>query len=267
MLKHIGIFDSGIGGLWLLLELQKKMPSCEFSYFADSGYAPWGALSKARVLERSEAITDFLIVKGCESIVVACNTATSLCIEHLRSKYSQRFFGIEPAIKPAGLVTKTGSIGLLATYGTLSSERVHVLISKYSEGAVVECLNFPGVVELIEGGKSISREDISSTIDDILDQFKKKNIDTIILGCTHYRYFYEEIMQKAGNEFYVLEPVCDVVKHIAKKLSYFDIENVGMPTSDSTRIYTSSIDTTAINKSLELMFANTCAQVEYVANV
>ena len=242
------------------------MPDFEFHYFADSGYAPWGGLSESGVLERSEAITDFLVSKGCENIVVACNTATSQCISHLRSKYSQRFFGIEPAIKPAGLATKTGSIGLLATDGTLNSERVRVLISKYSANAKVELLGFPGVVELIEGGESISKEEVSETIDAILNKFREKNVDTIVLGCTHYRYFYEAITQKAANEFNIVEPVKNVAKHIANQLSSFDKSHAN-DNDGNVYIYTSSKDLSVINKYVKFMFSGNLPQVEYIVGV
>ena len=259
----IGVFDSGIGGLWLLLELSKQMPGHDFIYFADSKYAPWGTLTKEVLVNRSEEIAHFLIEHGCENIVIACNTATLQCINHLRSKYTQRFFGIEPAVKPAKKVTKTGKIGLLATDGTLNSDRVKMLISHSDDHTSFDFRRFPNVVELLENGQSVSGVDTLSTIKNILEDFKSKNIDTIILGCTHYRYLYDEIRSQAGIDFTVVEPVYDVARYIKNELVTEDKMNpqckdeVGKIT-----IFTSGDNADIIKGYTSMLFPTRCLYIK-----
>ena len=118
---YLGIFDSGVGGLTILSSLKSMLPQEQFIYVSDDANAPYGKKSKEEISERCFQIVDFLISKGCKLVVVACNTATTNAIDALRSRYDISFIGIEPAIKPAALNSKTKVIGVLATRGTLSS--------------------------------------------------------------------------------------------------------------------------------------------------
>ena len=119
---YMGVFDSGVGGLTVLSSLKSMLPQEQFLYVSDDANAPYGKKSKEEITERCFEVVDFLISKGCKLIVVACNTATTNAIEVLRAKYDIPFIGIEPAIKPASLKSKTKVIGVLATRGTLSSQ-------------------------------------------------------------------------------------------------------------------------------------------------
>ena len=130
--KPIGVFDSGIGGTSILKELVKLLPNEDFIYVADSANAPYGEKSPQEIIKLCKEKVDFLLQKECKLIVVACNTATTNAIKELRSTYTIPFIGIEPAIKPAALNTKTNVIGILATKGTLNSALFSEKIDLYS---------------------------------------------------------------------------------------------------------------------------------------
>ena len=188
MNKHpIGIFDSGVGGTSIWKEIHALLPNEHTIYLADSANAPYGIKGKQAIIDLSIKNTDYLINKGCKLIVVACNTATTNAISVLRSNYNLPFIGIEPAIKPAALQTKTHTIGILATHGTLSSELFSKTSSLFASNIkVIEHVG-EGIVELIEQGQLFS-----DTMKTLLFQYLKPmldaNIDYLVLGCTHYPY-------------------------------------------------------------------------------
>ena len=137
----IGIFDSGVGGTSIWKEIHALLPFEDTIYLADSKYAPYGNRSKEEITALSIKNTEFLIAQGCKIIVVACNTATTNAIKVLRANYNIPIIGIEPAIKPAALKSKTKSIGILATKGTLSSELFHKTSEAFTNG--IEYYRFP----------------------------------------------------------------------------------------------------------------------------
>ena len=153
----IGLFDSGIGGTSIWKEIHQLLPSEDTIYLADSKNAPYGQKSKEEIIELSCKNTEFLLNQNCKLIVVACNTATTNAIKELRAKYKVPFIGIEPAIKPAALHSKTQNIGILATKGTLNSELFYKNVEQYQDIQIIEQIGF-GLVELIEGGKIDSAE-------------------------------------------------------------------------------------------------------------
>jgi glutamate racemase len=185
--QPIGIFDSGIGGTSIWKEIHQLLPFEDTIYLADSKNAPYGPKGKARILELSIKNTELLLDKGCKLIVVACNTATTNAISYLRSHYKVPFIGIEPSIKPAALKTKTKTIGVLATKGTLSSELFHKTSDLYSNGIkVIEQIG-EGIVLLIEAGE-MNSEAMKTLLQKHLKPMLKANIDYLVLGCTHYSY-------------------------------------------------------------------------------
>ena len=149
----IGIFDSGVGGLSVFREIRKILPQQQYIYFSDNAHCPYGEKSKEYIIDRARTITDFLLGKGAQVIVVACNTATAAAISTLRSEYPHiPFIGMEPAIKPAAKQTKTGVVGVLATAGTLKAEKYLDTRGKWAEDIrVVEHIG-QGFVELVENG-------------------------------------------------------------------------------------------------------------------
>ena len=183
--SFIGVFDSGVGGLTVLSALKKSMPKEQFIYISDDAHAPYGKKNKEDIIERCNRIAAILIEKGCKLIVVACNTATTNAIETLRASYPIPFIGIEPAIKPAALKSKTKAIGVLATQGTLSS----ALFAKTSEihtkdVRVIEQIG-TGLVEAIETG-NINDPRLLKLLSSYLNPMLEQNIDVLVLGCTHY---------------------------------------------------------------------------------
>jgi len=156
--QSIGIFDSGVGGTSIWKEINALLPNENTIYLSDSTNAPYGPKGKNRIIELSVKNTELLISKGCKLIVVACNTATTNAIKHLRDNYNIPFIGIEPAIKPAALQTKTNFIGILATKGTLSSELFHKTTNLFATNINLVEQEGEGIVELIETGKLYSEE-------------------------------------------------------------------------------------------------------------
>ncbi|WP_420321649.1 glutamate racemase [Flagellimonas sp.] len=183
----IGIFDSGIGGTSIWNEIHKLLPSEDTIYLADSKNAPYGSKSKEQILEFSIKNTEFLLQKNCKIIVVACNTATTNAIDYLRANYKVPFIGIEPAIKPAALHTKTKKVGVLATKGTLSSSLFHSTSKMFADGIEVFEQEGTGLVELIETGK-IGSEVTRNLLVKYVNPMLQKGMDCLVLGCTHYPY-------------------------------------------------------------------------------
>ncbi|UII80792.1 glutamate racemase [Flagellimonas sp. CMM7] len=187
MQQPIGIFDSGIGGTSIWKEIQKLLPNENTIYLADSKNAPYGAKSKEEILELSIKNTELLLQKNCKLIVVACNTATTNAIDYLRANYKVPFIGIEPAIKPAALHTKTRKIGILATKGTLSSSLFHSTSKMFAEGITVLEQEGTGLVELIEAGE-VNSKATKELLKRYIDPMLAEDIDCLVLGCTHYPY-------------------------------------------------------------------------------
>ena len=149
----IGLFDSGVGGLSVWRELYKVLPQEKYLYFSDAGHCPYGPKSKEEIILRAKTITEYLIGNGAEIIVVACNTATAASIEYLRGNYNIPFVGMEPAVKPAAINTRTGAIGVLATKGTFKGELYLRTLHKFASNAKVLEQVGEGLVELVENGE------------------------------------------------------------------------------------------------------------------
>jgi|SRR5690606_12931321 len=185
--RPIGIFDSGVGGTSIWREIVKMLPGEDTLYLADSANAPYGLRPPEDILRLSVKNTEWLIGQGAKIIVVACNTATTNAIDHLRAHYRLPFIGIEPAIKPAALRTRTKVVGVLATKGTLSSGLFHNTTKLYGEGIRFLEREGNGLVELIEAGKADSRE-AQELLEGFLMPMLDQGMDCLVLGCTHYPY-------------------------------------------------------------------------------
>lgn len=183
----IGIFDSGIGGTSIWREINKILPNEATIYLADSKNAPYGEKSKEQILELSIKNVEFLLKKGCKLIVVACNTATTNAIKELRAAYSTPMIGIEPAIKPAALNSKTKTVGVLATKGTLSSALFNSTSEIHANGIKILDQVGSGLVELIEKGE-VHTSETRELLQAYLEPMLSKGMDQLVLGCTHYPY-------------------------------------------------------------------------------
>lgn len=202
--NSIGFFDSGIGGITIWESVNRLLPNENTIYLADSNNSPYGTKSYDELINISKENVDFLINKKCKLIVVACNTATTNSINFLRESYDLPFIGIEPAIKPAALNTKTGKIGVLATKGTLGSS----LFEKTSNihGNKVEIIEQHGIglVELIEKG-IYSGSKIDSLLKEYLNPMIENDIDKLVLGCTHYPLIKDSIKKIINESIEVIE--------------------------------------------------------------
>ena len=192
--QSIGIFDSGVGGTSIWKEIHKLLPFENTIYLADSANAPYGPKGKDAIIDLSIKNTEYLLNKNCKLIVVACNTATTNAIDYLRANYNVSFIGIEPAIKPAALQTKTNAVGILATKGTLSSELFSKTTNLFASHIKVIEQIADGIVELIESGNLYSDE-MKSLLKIYLEPMIKADIDYLVLGCTHYPYLIPTLLE------------------------------------------------------------------------
>ena len=182
----IGLFDSGIGGTSIWKEIHQLLPNENTIYLADSKNAPYGKRSKQEIIALCCKNVDFLLQQNCKIIVVACNTATTNAIKELREKYTIPIIGIEPAIKTAANLTKTETIGILATKGTLNSELFNKQVASFSSIKILEQVGH-GLVELIENGE-INTPKMENLLKKYLKPMIVENIDYLVLGCSHYPY-------------------------------------------------------------------------------
>ena len=181
----IGVFDSGVGGLTIWKEIVTLLPEEDTVYIADSENAPYGGKITEEVQRLSEKNAQRLIDLGAKIIVVACNTATTQSIELLRRQFKVPFIGIEPAVKPAALKSKTKVIGVLATYGTLESAHFNKTKANFSQGVKVITQVGAGLVSGIENGK-LNDPELALILEKHLKELTKEPIDYLVLGCTHY---------------------------------------------------------------------------------
>ncbi|MFT3793484.1 glutamate racemase [Flavobacterium sp.] len=189
--QPIGLFDSGIGGTSIWSAIHALLPNEDTIYLADSKNAPYGQKSKEEIIELSIKNTEFLLNQNAKIVVVACNTATTNAIKELRAKYDVPFIGIEPAIKPAATHSRTQTIGILATKGTLSSELFNKAVEIYQETHIIEQVG-EGLVQLIEDGQIHSPE-MDKLLHTYLEPMVEANIDYLVLGCSHYPYLLPQI--------------------------------------------------------------------------
>jgi len=201
----IGVFDSGVGGLTVLSAIRSLLPHENLIYVADSGYLPYGQKSSEFVTERALLITDYFVSRQVKAIAVPCNTATAAAIKVLRQRYPHiPFIGIEPAIKPAARMTKSGTIGVLATTGTLISQTFGELVRREAPNTEVLLKPCPGWVDLVESGK-ISGPEVEKFVAEPLAELLEKHADVLVLGCTHFPFLLEAIRNFVGGDFPVLE--------------------------------------------------------------
>lgn len=213
--KPIGLFDSGVGGTSIWKEVHALLPQESTIYLADSKNAPYGQKSKEEIIVLSKKNTEFLLEQNCKLIIVACNTATTNAIKILRATYDIPFIGIEPAIKPAALHSKTQKIGILATQGTLNSDLFHQTVALYSEVQVIEQIGYD-LVKLIENGEMNSPK-MTQLLKEYLTPMVAQNIDYLVLGCTHYPYLIPQIQQLIPPHIKIIdsgEAVAKQTKHI-----------------------------------------------------
>lgn len=222
--QPIGIFDSGVGGLSVLRHIQRHLPQENLIFFADQAHVPYGSRSLAEIRHYSVEITHFLLRKGAKIIVVACNTASAAALTMLRSTFPHvPFVGMEPAVKPAALNTRSGIVGVLATENTFASPRYEQLMHRFARD--VEVLEDPcrGLVPLIEAGH-ISDPETEQLLRAVLSPMLTSGVDTLVLGCTHYP-FVQPLIESLlatdfpGRQLTIIDPAPAVARQTANVLT------------------------------------------------
>lgn len=189
----IGVLDSGLGGISVLIEAVKILPKEDFIYFGDSKNTPYGTKSKEEIKSLTFRAVEILVQEGIKALVVACNTATGVAIRELREKYKDLIIiGIEPAIKPAATQFEGGKIVAIATPMTIKQEKFISLLSKYDKMAEIKAVGCPGLMEFVEEGE-FKQETLDRYFDIYLRPNLWKDTDVIVLGCTHYSFLKKQL--------------------------------------------------------------------------
>lgn len=214
----IGIFDSGVGGISVLRAIREQMSGEAVIYFADQGHVPYGSRSLAQIRDFSVAITHFLLEQGAKIIVVACNTASAAALNHLRAQFpSVGFVGMEPAVKPAAERTRTGRVGVLATPATFQGALYASVVERFANGVELYQDTCPGLVQQIEQG-NLKGSETRRILEEALRPMLDKNIDTIVLGCTHYPFVIPLIQEIAGQNVRVIDPAPAIARQTGRLL-------------------------------------------------
>lgn len=251
----IGVFDSGEGGLSVLKEITRLLPEAEYVYYSDNAHCPYGEKSPEYIQDRARAITERLLKEGADVIVVACNTATAAAISVLRSEYSDAsshevrdkvrkltggrhdhicFIGMEPAVKPAALGTRTGVVGVLATAGTLKGSKY--LKTKESVDDQVNVFEHVGrgFVELVEEGR-LSGSEAEDVVKASLGPLLSAGADIIVLGCTHYPFLLPVLQKVAGPDIRFIDPAPAVARQLVHVLEREGMLSAGEASSALAR--------------------------------
>lgn len=212
---HIGIFDSGIGGEAVAAALAKTFPHATITTVNDKANVPYGNKSSTEVIELTRRAVQPLLDATCDVIVIACNTATTTALPILRAENpDQLFIGIEPMIKPAAALTNSGVIAVCATPATLSSSRYQELVRTYASNLDIiepDCSKWAYLIE----NNQINRSHIDTVVADV----RAKGADVIVLGCTHYHWIKEEIIEASGKDVSILEPSEAIGRRVSQLLS------------------------------------------------
>lgn len=251
----IGVFDSGEGGLSVLKEITRLLPEAEYVYYSDNAHCPYGEKSPEYIQDRARAITERLLKEDADVIVVACNTATAAAISVLRSEYSDAssqevrdrvqkltggrhdhicFIGMEPAVKPAALGTRTGVVGVLATAGTLKGSKY--LKTKESVDDQVNVFEHVGrgFVELVEEGR-LSGSEAEDVVKASLGPLLSAGADIIVLGCTHYPFLLPVLQKVAGPDIRFIDPAPAVARQLVHVLERDGMLSAGEASSALAR--------------------------------
>jgi len=219
----IGVFDSGIGGLTVLDEIQQLLPHESLLYVADCGHIPYGEKTPGYILERSRLVAEFFRGQGAKAFVIACNTATVAAVADLRLDYPDwPLVGMEPAVKPAAAATRSGVVGVLATTGTLQSAKFAALLDRFATDVRVITQPCPGLVELIETGDLCSPA-LRRMLQGYVEPLLSAGCDTIILGCTHYPFLKPLLAQMLPPSVILIDTGAAVARQLKRLLNERDL--------------------------------------------
>ena len=233
----IGVFDSGVGGLSVLREIRREVPDQRVVYVADSGFAPYGDRDADFIEERSTAIVRFLMAQGVKAIVVACNTATGVAVERLRTTCAFPVVAIEPALKPAVAATRSGVVGVLATNATLASSRFANLLGRHGRNVRVIVRPCPGLAEQVEAG-DLRGLVTRALVERYVYPLVEAGADSLVIGCTHYTFLAPLIREVAGATVAIYDPAPAVARELHRRLDAENLLNAAM--TDRTAAVTCS---------------------------
>ena len=240
-ISPIGVFDSGVGGLSILRALRAGLPAENFIYLADSGFAPYGERDDSFVVERARSVAQHLLDKhAIKALVIACNTATAAAVHVLRQELPELpIVGVEPALKPALALTRTGRIGVLATRGTLSSAKFRALHGALDRQATFLLQPCDGLADAIESDDSTRIAQLCERYTTALGGFGADEgaIDTLVLGCTHYPFVQDRLQALVGDAVRVVEtgePVARQTRRLLETASLLETAGPGSLCLQST---------------------------------
>ncbi|MGZ8269627.1 MAG: glutamate racemase [Methylophilus sp.] len=216
----IGVMDSGVGGISVLKHIHAALPHENLIYFADSKYAPYGNKTSAQIERRVFSCAKFLLTRGAKALVIACNTATAAAAQSLRDKYAFLdipIIAMEPAVKPAAAASKNGTIGVLATVGTLKSAQFAALLENYGREVKVVTQACVGLVECIERGE-LNTAETRILLTQYCEPLLNAGADTIVLGCTHYPFVKDVIQEIVGQNISLIDTGAAVARQVKHRL-------------------------------------------------
>src|SRR5690606_31661934 len=247
----IGVFDSGIGGLSVLRHIRTQLPHENLFYFADSGFAPYGDKSEQDIINRSFAITEFLRQHHIKALAIPCNTATAAAIRLLRERYpSLPIVGVEPGLKPAASLTRSGTVGVLATAGTLASAKFRTLREQVvsATGIVILAQACSGLADQVEKGE-LNSLTTAALVQRYVKPLVEQGADTLVLGCTHYPFVQELIteiaIRESGRAVNIVDTGEAVARHLARLLAQHDLLKTGSEAGTVRAFTTGSTSTLA----------------------
>lgn len=221
--KYIGVFDSGMGGISTLIELKKIMPNENFYYFGDSENAPYGPKTPEEILSLSLNVSDFLYNKKVKAIVVACNTATSIAVKNLRDKYKDiPVIGVEPAVK-LGVDSGGKNILVMATQTTIRESKFKKLAEKFSDVSNIYAIACPELVQIAENDLLDDDKLCKEQLTKYFNEFNMDEIDTIVLGCTHFIFYKKYIRELLGYKHIIVDGNLGTAIHLQKELEKRDL--------------------------------------------
>jgi glutamate racemase len=215
--RPIGIFDSGVGGLSVAREIRRALPAEDLLYVADTAYCPYGDRPIEEVRTRALAVGRYVQEAGAKLLVAACNTASGAALEDLRAALRIPVVGLEPAVKTAVARTRARRVGVMATSGTLRSERFARLLRAYADGVQVLSQPCPGLADLIEEGH-LDGEVLGARLEELTRPLRDAGVDMVVLGCTHYLFVAPALERVLGPGVALVDSAPAIARRTAQLL-------------------------------------------------
>jgi glutamate racemase len=230
--SHIGVFDSGVGGLSVLNRLRQRLPSAAMTYIGDVACAPYGDRPAAEVLARCNQLVAHLVASGIRLVVIACNTATVIGIQYLRKRWPDvTFVGVEPGVKPAALASRIQRIAVMVTPATATSERLQSLIAQHASNVHVHIQSCPGLASVIERGV-LQGPELLEVLEPLCARIGAAHVDVVALGCTHYPFVADSIQSLLGSQVKLIDTADAVASRVVHLCSGHQALNSSLETME-----------------------------------